>query len=335
MIAAQASGGALVLPPQALDRLMPLHVHVSRAGHVAGCGPTLHKVAPGGRLVGQAFFSAFEVRRPAGLKSMADLAARQGERLHLTLRDGGVEFRGHAMPDAGGGVLLNLSFGIGVADAVRAHALTDADFAPTDLTVELLYVMEAKHAVHEEFRNLNRRLEGAKSEAEALALTDTLTGLWNRRAMDMALAAMCTGGKAFALMHLDLDRFKTVNDSLGHAAGDHVLRGVAAVLRQETRANDTLARVGGDEFVILLPGLTDLGVLTQVAERIIGQLDRPFSFDGQECRIGVSVGVSTSLLYAAPDAATILNDADQALYTAKRAGRAQVVIHQPARHHGR
>ena len=188
-------------------------------------------------------------------------------------------FRGLAVPLDGGGVLINLSFGMTVVEAVRDHRLTDADFAPTDLAMELLYLVEAKTAVMQELRDMNRRLEGAKTAAEEQALTDTLTGLRNRRAMDMALSRLMLRGTPFGLMHLDLDFFKAVNDTLGHAAGDHVLRQVARVLRVQMRGGDTVARMGGDEFVVAPAGAgrcVDAGGDCRADHRATGAAD-PFS----------------------------------------------------------
>jgi diguanylate cyclase (GGDEF)-like protein len=315
---------SVVLPPDSLDRMMPMHLHLSVEGRVIGHGPTLEKVAAGLPLIGTNFFEVFHIRRPAGVLTMADLSHHQGRRLFLSLQDRkDAEFRAVAMPDCGSGLLLNLSFGIGVVDAVRAHGLTNADFAPTDLTVELLYLVEATHAVRAELKKLNDRLEWAKSEAEEQALTDPLTGLANRRALDLRLAAACRAKLPFALMHLDLDHFKAVNDTLGHAAGDHVLCQVADVLQAETRASDVIARVGGDEFVILLPGMVDPAVLHTVAARIISGLRRPMVFEGETCQIGASVGMTVSTHYAQPAPEKMLADADAALYAAKKAGRAQ------------
>ncbi len=316
-----------VLHADALDLMMPMHVHLSDAGHITGYGPTILKVAGGMSLIGQNFFQVFEMRRPADVLTMSDLVANLGQRLNLSMRDRpGAEFRGLAMPDAGAGVLLNMSFGIDLVAAVRTHALTDADFAPTDLTVEMLYLVEAKHAVLDEFKRLNSRLEGARSEAEEQALTDTLTGLRNRRALDIVLAAACAGSQEFALMHVDLDHFKAVNDSFGHAAGDGVLREVARVLRTETRLGDTVARVGGDEFVILLPKMIEKFRLVQVAERIIARLGQPILFEGVTCHIGASIGMTISTGYTRRDADRMFADADQAMYAAKRAGRAQAQV---------
>jgi diguanylate cyclase (GGDEF)-like protein len=324
-------GGArdrrITLSPDGLDHLMPMHLHLSAEGRIIGYGPTLRKVAAGLALIGKDFFASFEIRRPSDVACLDDLRRHQGKRLYLSLRQRAVtEFRAVAMPDSSTGMVLNLSFGIGVVEAVRAHGLTNADFAPTDLTVELLYLVEAKRAVLEELQRLNARLEWAKSAAEEQAQTDPLTGLANRRAMDLRLAAACRAQMPFALMHLDLDYFKAVNDTLGHAAGDHVLCQVAAILRAETRSSDIIARVGGDEFVILLPAMVDRTALRLVAERIIHGLCRPILFEGMTCQIGASVGITVSTQYDLPLPDKMLADADSALYAAKRAGRARAEL---------
>ena len=233
----------------------------------------------------------------------------------------------------GQGMLVNLSFGIAVAEAVRDHALTDADFAVTDLAIELLYLHEAKSAVMDELNGLNLRLQAARAAAEEQALTDPLTGLANRRALEIALCqaaeTVVRGGRPFALMHLDLDFFKSVNDTLGHAAGDHVLTEVARVLREETRHEDVIARVGGDEFVLILRGLTDEGKLLALAGRIIARMEEPMSFEGKPCRISGSAGIAISTLYPVQNPDRILSDADLALYASKRGGRGRATVFTP------
>ncbi len=332
---------ALSVPMEAFDRLMPLHVLLDGAGRIVSYGPTLAKLVPEGSLIGVPLFEAFEVRRPSGLASIADLTARAGERLRLVLRRGlrPLAFRGIAMPlhrgseatgGQGVGMILNLSFGIGVVDAVRSYALTDADFAATDLAVEMMYLVEAKTTAMETLKGFALRLQGDKQAAETQAMTDTLTGLRNRRALAHLLERQIRSGLTFGLMHIDLDFFKAVNDTFGHAAGDYVLRRVADVLNLETRAGDIVARVGGDEFVAVFPELTDVRELEGIARRIIESLSQPIPFEGKTCRVSASIGVTTSDSYSVPEIARMQHDADEALYVSKRAGRGRAHFYKAA-----
>lgn len=321
----------LRLAPEALDRLMPMHLVLNETGEITGIGPTLKKLDPDGQWLGRRFFEVFVVRRPGGLRSPADLQARAGQRIYLAARSGAFAgLRGTAFPLGGGGLILNLSFGVTVLDAVRRLQLTEADFAPTDLAIELLYMVEVKSALMEDLRHLNTRLEGAKSLAEEEAQSDPLTGLRNRRAVNARLETLILSHTPFALMLMDLDYFKKVNDELGHAAGDFILCHVADVLHQEMREGDTLGRTGGDEFVIILPGVKSANRLKAVAERVIARISTPISFEGQSCQISASIGMSVSRHYMQPSLNEMLADADMALYASKRAGRGQARLFRAA-----
>ena len=315
------------LPIAAMGRFMPMYMAVDDTGRIRALGPSLRRVLGRPSPLGRSLFEVLAFRRPAGIGTIADLRAQAGIQLHLGLRgQPDVHLRGLAMPVGDGAMLINLSFGIGVIDAVRRYGLSAAHFAATDLTIELLYLVEAKAAVMGELRSLNARLNGEKMQAEEAALTDPLTGLRNRRALDVMLAVMLDQEAAFGLMHLDLDYFKAVNDRLGHAAGDHVLREVARILRRETRATDTVARVGGDEFVLVMPYMTDLAQLRAIAQRLIAALSKPMYFEGQECCISASIGMVASTHYGQINMGQMAADADAALYAAKRAGRGRAKL---------
>ncbi len=314
------------LPAETMDVLMPMHLQISPCGGLRRAGPTIRKLMGASPCEGCHFAEVLEVYRPKRADTLPLLLELAGRRLQTRLRCGGrIALKGLVMPDGAGGAIVNLSFGIGVVDAVRMHSLTSTDFAVTDLAIDMLYLVEAKSAAMEASRTLNRRLQGAMMVAEQRAFTDPLTGLQNRRSMDEALKRLIRGGDRFAVLHLDLDFFKQVNDTRGHAAGDRVLQAVARVMIDLTRKNDLVARVGGDEFVIILAGLTDRDRPAELADRLIERIERPISVDGNVCRISASIGIAFNRPDASPmeTAEELLGRADEALYSAKRHGRAQ------------
>jgi diguanylate cyclase (GGDEF)-like protein len=172
-----------------------------------------------------------------------------------------------------------------------------------------------------------RRSRGA---AARLALYDALTDLPNRvlfgDRVEHALRVAGRDGSSVALLLMDLDRFKEVNDTFGHHAGDVLLGQVGPHLHDELRAGDTLARLGGDEFALLLPG-AGAAVAASVAERVLGALAKPFVVDGQQLTIGASIGIACSPEHA-NDAETLLRRADVAMYVAKR-GRGAWAAYAP------
>ena len=318
-------GNALTLAGPTLDRLMPMHLILLPSGHIAHAAPTLQKLSAGRELVGKRFLEEFELKRPMErVKSFNELQAITGANMRLHLRSlPRLRLKGIILPVArSDSLLVNMSFGLSVVEAVRELGLSNGDFAPTDLAIEMLYIVEAKSAVMDESRRLNDRLQSARRAAEEQALSDTLTGLRNRRAMDAVLANLVDSERAFGLMHLDLDYFKAVNDTLGHKAGDHVLQVAAQILLDETRKRDTVARVGGDEFVLVFEDLVDSEKLSAIAARIVKRLEEPVVFEGRTCRISGSIGFTTSEFYDRPDLDRMLSDVDVALYASKHKGRA-------------
>ena len=165
----------------------------------------------------------------------------------------------------------------------------------------------------------------AEARIEILATTDPLTLLPNRRVLADRLAhAMLTAGRndnlPFALLFIDLDRFKNVNDSLGHGVGDQLLKQVAQRINEATRKSDTIARLGGDEFAVVLERLQKVEEAGQVAQKIINALAAPYAVDGHTLNITCSIGISV-FPSDASDAETLLRNADLAMYSAKEHGR--------------
>jgi diguanylate cyclase (GGDEF)-like protein len=172
-----------------------------------------------------------------------------------------------------------------------------------------------------------RHLSTART-MRALALTDELTKLPNRRHVltfaDEQLKAARSGGKGFAVLALDIDFFKRINDTLGHDAGDVVLRRVADTCRAALRGNDRMGRVGGEEFLVVLPG-SDANTAAEVAERLRSAVEQIDCSDlAPDLRITVSIGVTE--WKSADDFSTIVKRADDSLYRAKEGGRNRVEL---------
>jgi len=185
------------------------------------------------------------------------------------------------------------------------------------------------------------RAERARQEAEAAraqavdaadalqhqALHDALTGLPNRALLHDRLAHTLhlveRGASSLALLLLDLDRFKVINDTLGHQAGDALLRQVAARMRDAVRSSDTVARLGGDEFALLLPGADRDGAV-QAAQTLRAALVAPVTVEGQTVHVGASIGIAVTPAHG-QEVAVLLRHADVAMYVAKRAGSGYAV----------
>ena len=188
------------------------------------------------------------------------------------------------------------------------------------------------------FRGIGTDLtEQRKSEREIsrLARFDSLTGLPNRAMMrqtlDEALRNSAHRQKGCALFMIDLDRFKNVNDTLGHPVGDALLRQVADRLKSVMGNHGQVGRLGGDEFQAVLPGTVDIGLLESLARTLIEQASRPYSIEGHKVTIGASVGIAIGDPGRA-SADALVRNADLALYAAKAAGRGKHRLYEPSMH---
>ncbi|MEZ0288986.1 MAG: diguanylate cyclase, partial [Methylophilus sp.] len=171
--------------------------------------------------------------------------------------------------------------------------------------------------------SLLKQLYKATYDLTAMANTDGLTGVPNRRLLEDRIEQAIKNAKrsmqTVAILFLDLDAFKVVNDSYGHAIGDLLLKSVAERLQELMRAEDTIARIGGDEFVVLLPRQDNESEVVFIAERIIEAMNKPFDVNDLRLNIGVSIGVALYPAHA-DDLSKLIRYADSAMYCAKQRG---------------
>lgn len=212
----------------------------------------------------------------------------------------------------------------------------------TEQDATIGWLRAENHWLRQEVRILAEelRLVGCATESlKALAYLDSLTGLPNRRSLDATLKQRISVSAAhpFALLFLDLDDFKRINDSFGHSAADALLRDIAAALDGLTRSNDTLipyglaterseefvlSRLGGDEFVILLPGVKSRAAAGSVARRILNRFEERFAIERRSVLVTASIGIA---IYPSDGetADALIQNADLAMYDAKQNGKAR------------
>jgi diguanylate cyclase (GGDEF)-like protein len=215
--------------------------------------------------------------------------------------------------------------GRAVGSIVIASYKPDRRYTPTEREMLLAFAHHASLALND---------AKAVDEMRTLAYHDALTGLPNRALfaehLDRALENARRSGTQLAVLFLDLDRFKLVNDSLGHTVGDRLLAGVGERLRTCLRASDLAARLGGDEFAVLVENASGEGAST-LAEALCSVIQQPFSIDGHELVIGVSIGVAHDFA-GASDAEALLRNADLAMYKAKIDRPGHHVLFETAMH---
>lgn len=210
--------------------------------------------------------------------------------------------------------------------AEQAHKLPALQGGAKDFISKPFDLAEVLMRVHNmlEVRLLHEAARNHGKRQEYLALNDPLTGLANRRLLadrlSMALVHARRNRSALAVLYLDLDGFKQINDTLGHGAGDALLKMVAERLVATVREEDTVARVGGDEFIIALWHISDTDYAATVALKVIEAVAQPYAIEGHTVRITASAGVGIYPIHG-EDADTLMQSADLVLYEAKRAGK--------------
>ncbi|MBP0445279.1 EAL domain-containing protein [Roseomonas sp. SSH11] len=263
-----------------------------------GQGLTLYDAEGRLRVVNPRFREIFGFPRDAALTGMS--AAQLAEALSIR---GVPDAAAWATPAATAGERSTLELPDGRCVALSREPMPDGGWVAT-------------------FEDVTERQE-AEARARHMARHDSLTGLPNRtlfqERLESAVARLSSGG-AFGVLYLDLDHFKEVNDSLGHAVGDRLLMAVADRLRLCLRPGDMIARLGGDEFAAIIEGAPAASAVAQLAERLAGEVGAEYLIDGKAVLVGVSVGIALAPRDGA-SADLLLRHADMALYEAKGAGR--------------
>jgi diguanylate cyclase (GGDEF)-like protein/PAS domain S-box-containing protein len=250
---------------------------------------------------------------------------------------GALQIFGYSADELSGAPISGLVRGLDLASATPQELRTGVELTaahrdgrefPVDVSVG---DMRLGHAIYYTcvIRDISERQQ-AEETIRKLALTDGLTGLANRnlfrRRLDDALSLARRLGRKVALVLLDLDKFKNVNDTYGHPVGDALIIEVARILKCSIREVDTVARLGGDEFAIILVNLEDRGAVDQLVSRIVAILGQSMTIDGCLIEIGVSIGVSF-FPDDGGDCDDLVSKADLALYLAKANGRGKYIVY--------
>ena len=219
---------------------------------------------------------------------------------------------------------LGLAVVMGVVQIARGQGFDTVE--QILVLVSILLLVVRSYLFVTENRDLTARLEGSVDELQWLTLHDPLTGLANRvlymDRLEQAVSRRQRTRAPVAVAYLDLDDFKDVNDTYGHEAGDYLLRQVATRLEAVVREVDTLARLSGDEFAILLTDGDDVARIEGVLRRMLAEVDREFETAGQPLSVSASIGYTVS--HDGHDAETLLRQADEAMYAAKHLGKDRV-----------
>lgn len=321
------------LDAQALDDLVPFALVVKNDGAIVHAGRSIKKILAKPTLESVNFFDTFSIAAPRILKDIRDLSKACNIRVSLSAHRVGATkpftlratiARCHK--DSSTFFVLT-TLGVKLPEIVEELELFDRDFAHADSSVDLLYFLSTQGQLLKDAHELAERLRAAKDRAENLAQTDALTNLPNRRGLtDYTTNLMhkpTVKNSNWYLLHVDLDRFKQVNDTHGHAAGDTVLCNVATLLKDIAGPEDIVARVGGDEFIWIAKSYKSNAQIASSASALIKLISVPHRIGKQLIQIGSSIGITRIDPQAGKSLDSLLLEADLALYAAKNSGRGQ------------
>lgn len=311
-------------------RLVPFGVLVDGTGLVRSLGPSLKKIASPEFQVGRYVFEMFDFKKPRRLNpkevfqdaldariTMEVATNKEGEVLSLF----GMAF--NVVVDHAPHVALVVTPGVNARWLIEDKGLRPSDFSPGDGSPDLLPLLAMQEEMTADSKKAAARLKDTHERLQWLAHHDSLTDLPNRRALMQAMSDAILKERV-SVVHVDLDEFKALNDTFGHAAGDAALKHTASCLRSVFGGNALCARFGGDEFVVLLRGEAHPDTVAELAVAVIAAVAAPFSFGGETLTIGASAGIAHGEPEDVLSSDEVLHRADLALYEAKRKGRGSV-----------
>ncbi|WP_316648288.1 putative bifunctional diguanylate cyclase/phosphodiesterase [Ovoidimarina sediminis] len=326
---------ALSLSMETFERIVPFGVIVDAGGIVRNLGPSLQKIAGSACGVGRPVFEVFSFRKPRLLKPELVFQDVVGARITMEVQtpgnDGPVSVFGMAFNITIDGlphVALVMTPGVNARRLIEEQGLRTCDFSAGDGSPDLLPLLAMQEEMAADSKRAAVRLKSAYDEAERIALHDTLTNLPNRRALMIELGDVAQK-EPLTIVHVDLDRFKEINDTYGHAAGDAALQHAASALRSVFGDEAMCARLGGDEFVVLLRGAAQEAKLAEFGQAVVAAVSAPFQFRGEHLKIGASVGLARTISSDGLSADELMHRVDLALYEAKRSGRGCAKLYTP------